>query len=219
MNRGRDLVPGSSDVTASSHDKGHVEKKSKRPASTKVSSMTEKAIKVHMVSDEKENTVEPITQVITPKKKKDNKRKADQMTPNEIIKKPTAEPQKDQNIPTEIHLTDQFAKESEQLPTTKSKKPKTKLKKEIHLTDQFAKESEQLPTTKSKKLRTKLKKEKDKNEPKRAPSVYILFCNDKRAGIVEENPDVDQVEIQKKMGELLWREAGDDIKAKYAEKS
>jgi hypothetical protein len=189
MNRGRDLVPGSSDVTASSHDKGHVEKKSKRPASTKVSSMTEKAIKVHMVSDEKENTVEPITQVITPKKKKDNKRKADQMTPNEIIKKPTVGPQKDQNIPTEIHLTDQFAKESEQLPTTKSKKPKTKLKKD-----------------------------KDKNEPKRAPSAYILFCNDKRAGIVEENPDVDQVEILKKMGEL-WREAGDDIKAKYTEKS
>ena len=66
--------------------------------------------------------------------------------------------------------------------------------------------------------KSKLKKEKDKNEPKRAPSAYILFCNDKRAGIVEENPDVDQVEIMKKMGEL-WREAGDDVKAKYAEKS
>jgi hypothetical protein len=59
---------------------------------------------------------------------------------------------------------------------------------------------------------------KDKNEPKRAPTSYNLFCNDKRAGIVKENPDVDHVEILKKMGEL-WREAGDDVKAKYAEKS
>ena len=95
--------------------------------------------------------------------------------------------------------------------SNEEKSLKKEFQEESYSMDQSTKPSDQPPSKKS-------KSKKDKNEPKRAPSAYILFCNDKRPGIIEENPNIDQVEIMRKMGEL-WRAAGDDIKAKYAKKS
>ena len=54
--------------------------------------------------------------------------------------------------------------------------------------------------------------------PKRAPSGYIIFCQDRRAEVKEENPSFGPKQITSRLGEL-WRELDDDTKADYTRRS
>lgn len=51
-------------------------------------------------------------------------------------------------------------------------------------------------------------------KPKRGRSNYILFSSDVRPKIKEENPDASSTEITSLIAQS-WREASDDVKAKY----
>jgi len=62
---------------------------------------------------------------------------------------------------------------------------------------------------------------KDKPElvkPKRAPTAFILFCNDERPKLQKEHPEMKFGELGKHLGEL-WNACGDKQKKKYTEKS
>jgi len=54
--------------------------------------------------------------------------------------------------------------------------------------------------------------------PKRALSSYMLFGNDKRAGIMKANPDFGVGDIGKKLGEMWKAASAADLKA-YAKKA
>lgn len=56
------------------------------------------------------------------------------------------------------------------------------------------------------------KKEKDENRPKRPTSAYMLWLNDAREKIKEENPGIGVTDIAKKGGEM-WRELKSDDKS------
>jgi hypothetical protein len=69
-----------------------------------------------------------------------------------------------------------------------------------------------------KKSRRKSKKDVSSSRPKRAPSAYIIFCQDKRAEVKEKNPSFGPKEITSKLGEL-WRELDVETKAQYSRRS
>lgn len=58
------------------------------------------------------------------------------------------------------------------------------------------------------------KKKKDPNAPKRWRTSYILFCGDHREKVKKENPDLNNLEITSKLGEL-WKGVSDKEKKKY----
>jgi hypothetical protein len=66
--------------------------------------------------------------------------------------------------------------------------------------------------------RKEKKEKKDGDKPKRAPSAYILFCQDMRATVKEEYPNYSPTQITSKLGEL-WRELDDESKAEFSAKS
>jgi high mobility group protein B3 len=66
--------------------------------------------------------------------------------------------------------------------------------------------------------RRKSKKDVSSSRPKRAPSGYIIFCQDRRAEVKEENPSYGPKQITSRLGEL-WRELDDDTKAEYTQRS
>ena len=66
--------------------------------------------------------------------------------------------------------------------------------------------------------RTKIKPKKDPNEPKRARSAYLLFCNDKRPSLVKKKPDLKITEIMVQLGKD-WKKLSDKSKEKYHELS
>ncbi|KAI8609794.1 high mobility group box domain-containing protein, partial [Chytriomyces sp. MP71] len=70
-----------------------------------------------------------------------------------------------------------------------------------------------LQATKEKVSKPKAKK--DPNAPKKAVSAYLLFANDNRARIKEENPSATFGEIGKYLG-AEWKEASEAVKQKYA---
>jgi len=55
-------------------------------------------------------------------------------------------------------------------------------------------------------------------KPKRAPTAFILFCNDERPKLQKEHPEMKFGELGKHLGEL-WNACGDKQKKKYTEKS
>ena len=59
------------------------------------------------------------------------------------------------------------------------------------------------------KATKKVKKVKDPNRVKQASSPYIHFCNTKRAQLKEAEPDMDNKEIVKKLGDM-WNEIKED---------
>ncbi|XP_059051992.1 FACT complex subunit Ssrp1 [Achroia grisella] len=87
----------------------------------------------------------------------------------------------------------------------KEKKKEKKPKKTITISEAPRKRKE-----KSKK------REKDVNAPKRPATAFMLWLNENRKGIVEENPGIKVTEIAKKGGEL-WRELKD--KSEWEEKA
>lgn len=62
------------------------------------------------------------------------------------------------------------------------------------------------------------KRKKDPNAPKRALSAYMLFCNDKRAEVKEENPNIENKEIMKVLAER-WKELSGEDKKEFDEKA
>jgi len=60
------------------------------------------------------------------------------------------------------------------------------------------------------------KEKKDPGAPKGAKNAYIFFCNDARAEVKKENPEMKSTEIVKKMGEM-WKEISTKKKAVYQE--
>ncbi|XP_072949417.1 FACT complex subunit Ssrp1 isoform X1 [Epargyreus clarus] len=87
----------------------------------------------------------------------------------------------------------------------KEKKKEKKPKKTITVPDQPRKRKE----------KTK-KREKDVNAPKRPSTAFMLWLNENRKNIVEENPGIKVTEIAKKGGEL-WRDLKD--KSEWEEKA
>jgi hypothetical protein len=66
--------------------------------------------------------------------------------------------------------------------------------------------------------RRKSKKDTSSSRPKRAPSGYIIFCQDRRAEVKEQNPSFGPKQITSRLGEL-WRELDDDTKSDYTRRS
>ncbi|KAJ3064077.1 hypothetical protein BCR33DRAFT_761755 [Rhizoclosmatium globosum] len=60
----------------------------------------------------------------------------------------------------------------------------------------------------------KTKAKKDPNAPKKALSAYLLFANDNRARVKEENPDATFGTMGKILG-AEWKEASEAVKQKY----
>ena len=58
------------------------------------------------------------------------------------------------------------------------------------------------------------KKLKDENAPKRFKTGYMLYCQDVRAGIKEENPGKKMTEISKILG-ATWKELSEEDKKPY----
>ena len=63
--------------------------------------------------------------------------------------------------------------------------------------------------------RTTKPKKVDPNAPKRASTVFILFSQDERANVKQDNPHACNTEICALLG-LKWHAADPDVKAKYA---
>ena len=61
-------------------------------------------------------------------------------------------------------------------------------------------------------------KKGEKKTRKRAPSGYILFCQDNREKVKNDNSEMNQTEITTELGKR-WREASDKVKDKYNKKS
>ncbi|XP_075977913.1 structure specific recognition protein [Anticarsia gemmatalis] len=90
-----------------------------------------------------------------------------------------------------------------------SKKEKKKEKKH--------KKAITIPESAPRKRKEKSKKrEKDANAPKRPATAFMLWLNENRKSIVEENPGIKVTEIAKKGGEL-WRDLKD--KSEWEEKA
>ena len=62
------------------------------------------------------------------------------------------------------------------------------------------------------------KKSVKNDGPKRPMSAYLLFCKDKRAILKEEEPEMKQPEIMKKLGEM-WKSVSEKEKKKYTDQS
>jgi hypothetical protein len=62
------------------------------------------------------------------------------------------------------------------------------------------------------------KKLKDENAPKRPTTGYMLYCQDVRAGIKEQNPGKKMTEISKILG-ATWKELSDEDKKPYTKKA
>ena len=60
------------------------------------------------------------------------------------------------------------------------------------------------------------KEKKDPKAPKGAKNAYIFFCNDARAEVKKENPEMKSTDIVKKMGEM-WKEISSKKKTEYQE--
>lgn len=58
----------------------------------------------------------------------------------------------------------------------------------------------------------------DKNNTNQVLTPFILFCNEKRAEIRRENPNIKATHLMKKLGKL-WRDAGSELRAKYTDQS
>ena len=58
------------------------------------------------------------------------------------------------------------------------------------------------------------KKKKHKDAPKKAKSSYICFCNEMRASVKEDYPELDNKQIISKLGELWQEISGDEKKVK-----
>ncbi|KAG7308479.1 hypothetical protein JYU34_005689 [Plutella xylostella] len=71
------------------------------------------------------------------------------------------------------------------------------------------------PATRKKKDKSK-KREKDANAPKRPSTAFMLWLNENRKGILEDNPGIKVTEVAKKGGEL-WRDLKD--KSEWEEKA
>jgi len=71
--------------------------------------------------------------------------------------------------------------------------------------------------TKSRKVRGG-KKAKDPNTPKKAQSAYMIFCNENRPIVKEENPDAKFGEMGKLLG-AKWKELSEEGKKPYNDKA
>merc|ERR1711879_839273 len=63
-----------------------------------------------------------------------------------------------------------------------------------------------------------VKKQKDPNAPKKAQSAYMIFCNENRPIVKEENPDASFGEMGKLLG-ARWKELSDEGKKPYNDKA
>lgn len=61
-------------------------------------------------------------------------------------------------------------------------------------------------------------KKKERTGPKRPKSSYFLFCDDERANVTEENPDLKPQEVSSELGKL-WKALSDEEKAPYIERA
>jgi structure-specific recognition protein 1 len=68
---------------------------------------------------------------------------------------------------------------------------------------------------KVKKTAKKAAKKKDPDAPKRNKSAYMFFCDDKRAEVKKEFPDLKMTEVSKKLAEK-WKALSDSEKKVHA---
>ena len=71
--------------------------------------------------------------------------------------------------------------------------------------------------TQKKKFTKKNKKKNSKRKKSSVPSAYILFSNDERPKIKNDNPDIKFNDVGKELGKR-WREAPANVKAHYKKK-
>lgn len=60
----------------------------------------------------------------------------------------------------------------------------------------------------------KTKAKKDPSAPKSQRTAYVLYCNDHRANVKAENPEISFMEVNKILG-AMWKNADDKEKEKY----
>lgn len=59
---------------------------------------------------------------------------------------------------------------------------------------------------------------KDKNAPKRSPSAFLLYSKELRPQLQQQNPDLKNTEISKKLGEM-WRGMSDEDRVQWYDKA
>jgi high mobility group protein B1 len=62
------------------------------------------------------------------------------------------------------------------------------------------------------------KKLKDESAPKKAKTSYMIFCEEKRSQVKDENPEMKMIDITITLGKK-WRELSDDAKGRYVKKA
>jgi hypothetical protein len=72
--------------------------------------------------------------------------------------------------------------------------------------------------SKKRKTKGKGKKKKDPNEPKRAPSAYLLYGQKVREQVKAEQPDAKSSDIMKTIG-AMWQKLSDEDKKPYVEEA
>ncbi|KAJ0176496.1 hypothetical protein K1T71_007675 [Dendrolimus kikuchii] len=93
-----------------------------------------------------------------------------------------------------------------------SKKEKDKEKKK----DKKPKKAKTVPEAPRKRKEKTKKREKDSNAPKRPATAFMLWLNENRKSILDDNPGIKVTEVAKKGGEL-WRDLTD--KSEWEEKA
>lgn len=68
---------------------------------------------------------------------------------------------------------------------------------------------------KVKKTAKRVAKKKDPDAPKRNKSAYMFFCDDKRAEVKKEFPDLKMTDVSKKLAEK-WKALTDSDKKVHA---
>jgi len=107
-------------------------------------------------------------------------------------------------------------KESESSSKSESEDEAERIRREKKLKAQRMKERSKTSSS-SKQRESKKKVKKDPNAPKRPVSGYMLWLNDVRSQLKEDNPGLKITELSKVAGQK-WRSLSSSVKAKYEEK-
>ena len=110
--------------------------------------------------------------------------------------------------------------------STKVSKLVTKFMEEYIKSAEFENKDELLKGLKSDDVKKKIdefttineirakKTQRDRNLPKRPDSAFLLFSNDKRSLVKEQNPKIEPKSVMKKLGEM-WKEISAEERKKY----
>jgi len=131
---------------------------------------------------------------------------------------PTIKGFADLNDGVKTDFAQQITDISEKKATTPAKKAGGTKRKSAKEPKEKKEKKEKKPRKAKEPKEKKEKKEKDPDMPKRPKTSYMLYSEDNRARIKEENPDIKPKEVMQKLG-AEWKAADQATKEEYGEKA